>query len=496
MASPDARKRARRARPSRSGWRRSRPGAITVPDLERLESRSLLSNLPPGTTTVDPPIDGGRLAAETWTPRAQWEWTGQAGGLPFWRLAPGTYLVVPESTAPHQSPEQAQWFPDVPLAGVVGWLGKSDGEDFYRLTLQHGADRLDFGLVGTTLDSAIPMRLNLLDESGQLLGSWSTGPQGSTLHATMKDIPPGTTLYLGVASDGSVGNAAGGYKLWVSNPLRVASPPSNNLSIALGAASSVAPLLPGLAVPLAALSALVPPPSATGPVVARALEASAGSMDIRLAPLSSGVVATGNEGLASSPVPMTGEGPWPVASAAAVSVSPPRSEPGPGTQLALDAEAIPGWTEAAGTLPERVVPAGDSGGFPLLGAVKLGVRGITGRGLAPVDLALADPADPMERSTLSNPAESEVRRSRPGGQSGAPTISAFSSFGLATAWSLNALLSQPAAGFDCFKSYFDARSRERGDEAGVTSALQAATTRLASTIRRLRRSGLLSTQRA
>jgi hypothetical protein len=209
-------------------------------------------------------------------------------------------------------------------------------------------------------------------------------------------------------------------------------------------------------------------------------------MDLRLAPLASGAFTSGNESGSPAPDSVADEGPWTVRQAAGETAADPRLVAVRIASLALNPESIPVAAAPSG----RVALAGEAGGFPLLGAAAFGPVRFAGADFATFNLVQADAAeevDPLDAAAPDPIGPSMKARDM--------TISLFSTSGIVTAWSLNALFSQPAAGFDSLKTYFDARRGEEDKEAGKASARHAASTRPASTIRRFRRSGRPSTQR-
>jgi hypothetical protein len=90
-------------------------------------------------------------------------------------LPPDHYVVVHETTAPHDTLATALELPDVPYFGVIGTLGPGNPIDLYRLTVSVGEGRLDFVLLTSQSASAIPTDFGLFDGSGQLPGQWSVG---------------------------------------------------------------------------------------------------------------------------------------------------------------------------------------------------------------------------------------------------------------------------------------------------------------------------------
>jgi hypothetical protein len=121
--------------------------------------------------------------------------------------------------------------------------------------------------------------------------------------------------------------------------------------------------------------------------------------------------------------------------------------------------------------PDVLVAVNGPGGFPLLGAVAIGRRrqnptadaGVLATATTPdpaggdlevVTLqVLAMPESPMAEGEGDIAARSSTRPDRP--WSGLP-ISVFSGLGIATVFTLNAVLSQPIAGYDYLTSRLDA----------------------------------------
>ena len=86
---------------------------------------------------------------------------------------------------------------------MIGSLSGS-GVDLYQLTLDSIPDRLDFGLVMQGPDAGASSTLQLLDGSGQVLGTWKAGSLGtSTIQVNLEGLSPGSTLYLGLSAGGS-----------------------------------------------------------------------------------------------------------------------------------------------------------------------------------------------------------------------------------------------------------------------------------------------------
>ncbi|QEH33349.1 hypothetical protein OJF2_18500 [Aquisphaera giovannonii] len=380
-------------------------------------------------------------------------WQAQAGPRQPAPPVPGTYQIVTETGEDHETEDDAQQLPDSPLFGVIGSLGSGDVLDVYRLTLNRGARQLDLGLLATSGQPIAPMRLQIFDESGQLLASWELGQQGPALHASVSNIPAGTTIYLGVGS-GRDGEAAGDYQLWVSNTFRVPTTPSSGLAPILPAITQIAPLWSGLPVPPTTATTWTSPRVESGTsAVPDARPATAAALDLRHAPLSAGVVSQGDESVPPARDAPPEEAPRPV-----------RVLSGGARRTGLDfgAEAtgslpVDETQVAAATTPTRVTPSGEVGGFPVLGVAVIGPVASSGTDLVSIDLNELDAREMATSPPAPAPTTALMGTSD-------LTIPLFSGSGMAMAWSLNAFLSQPASGFDCYKAYFDARPRADEDE--------------------------------
>jgi hypothetical protein len=172
----------------------------------------------------------------------------------------GSYVVVLENKNPHHTRASAQVLPDLPFFGVVGTLSTSGAIDVYRLTLNENADQLNFGLAFQSNGSTGPMNLQVFNGAGQLLGEWSAGGQGtSVLLAQLGPQAVGSTFYLSISAGNPLGLAASSagisYQLWVSRESATDPTLGFSQSSPNAPASAISPLSSGALTPLAALAA-------------------------------------------------------------------------------------------------------------------------------------------------------------------------------------------------------------------------------------------------
>jgi hypothetical protein len=378
------------------------------------------------------------------------------------------YVIVPETKAPHQTFTTAQVLPNLPYFGVVGTLGSGDPIDLYRLTLNAGAGGLNFGLVSDQSAPTIPMQLQVFDGSGRLLGEWSLGGQGTTsLYAGLGVLPAGSTIYFGITAgnpSGSGGPSTSiGYQLWVG---RQSATDSSTTALGAGTTGSSSAIAPGIASPLPASTGLAalpssgnspstptPPPTGSG-----GLRVAVGSPATRSAGPSGGLLSEGD------PAPA-------VASDFSAAVNKDWDESSLTGPTARPADKVE-TTELSGRErePDALMIIHGPGGFPLLGAVALGHRrGNPTAGMGdfatPAAISYEDfqteaqalPAvsqTPLPEDTIT--AQSRSFHDRPWGRFSVPV---FSGLGLATVFTLNAVLSQPMAGFDYLTSRLDSDDR-------------------------------------
>jgi len=362
------------------------------------------------------------------------------------------YVIVPETPTPHDTIASAQVLPDLPYFGVVGTLGAGDGIDLYQLTLDSIPERLDFGLVMQGGGGSVPATFQILDGSGQVLGTWNLGSVGnSSIQVDIEKLSPGSSLYLGVSAGnsntpvGAFGNVD--YQLWVARqpalPLTsstIGSPTQLPFAI-----SGLTPLL----IPLTAVG--LPSPQGgsaaalTAPgTVSATLSVTVGSLAIRSAGASRGLLSN------DEPAPFAVQGPGTSApqEVAAGSLARPESE--------REGEPRPGEPAVAGRDPEASVVVIGTGGFPLMGATAVGywrLRGtdpeavpeMTAPALEARSEGVESTGDPdLDGRPAVLLAEGEVIAKEQ-----AVRLRAWSGFRVSVFfWTLNAVLSQPIAGYD------------------------------------------------
>jgi len=391
--------------------------------------------------------------------------------------SPAPYVVVPETQNQHDTLATAQRVPDLSYFGVVGTIGRGDSIDLYRLTLNSAAGHLDFSLDLIQASTPTSMQFEIFDGSGRALGVWSNGSQdNASLHAELSNLPAGTTLYLGVSAAGTSGSLAAAepldYQLWVEHQpaidratvetssdnavVSTAMMPMSNPAVA----SSTGPLAvaPG-GDPQAAESASVS--QGQGPLVG------VGSAEVRSARPSGGLLSDGE------PTPPAAR----EFSAAVNKEWDERSSNGPTPRDGNDVEltALSGREND----PEALVVIHGPGGFPLLGAVAIGHRRRApavevGDFATPRTIDAADGLLAAQSGTNQFLAHLEVPVSETGEiapilalnirDTAEFRISVYSGLGLATVFTLNAVFSQPIAGFDYLPAHLDTDGRSRPDE--------------------------------
>ena len=407
-----------------------------------------LSTAPPLSASKDPATDydGGSTGSPDVTP--------DPAGLPQ-----ANYVIVRETSTPHNTLASAQVLPDLRYFGVVGTLAAGNGIDLFRLAIDNIPDRLDFGLVMQASGASVPATLQILDGSGHVLGTWNLGAAGnSSIQVDIGKLSPGSSLYLGLsAGNSSTPVGAFGtveYQLWVAREpaLQLTSPTIGSPTQLPLALTVLTPLL----IPLTAVG--LPSPQGvsaaalTAPVsVSATSSVTVGSLAIRSAGASRGLLSD------DEPAPLAVQEASTSAPQEVAAGSLARAESEHGGELR------PGEPAAAGRDPGASVVLISTGGFPLMGATAVGywrergpdheaVSGITGPALeersngaesiGDPDL-VARPAElPAEGETI---AEGQAFRLRTWG--GLP-VSVYSGLGVATVLTLNAVLSQPIAGYD------------------------------------------------
>jgi hypothetical protein len=410
------------------------------------------------------------------------------------------YTIIPESPLPHHTTATAQPLPDLPFFGVVGSISSNEIVDLYRMHLNEGIAGIDFRLAADLPDLTGGVRLVLLDGTGQVLASSSAGAQtDSSIQLTLGGLPAGTTLFIGISAGAAGGTQAAStvdYQLWVDRQ-----PPPGRPSDSPTASASLLPVAVSalLASPLTALAAAALPaardgdsatptgPAATSPL---ATNLPVGSLIVRPAGLSGGSLSEGD-------------------SATGLIADPETQSTLAQVRTAVTGINQSGTVERAIEEPARDDFAADGhavvlirgpGGFPLLGATPLG----HGRTRSPISVdtpiltrpvedgsrEITAPTDRAESLASLSPISNEGEPGSPGHllrirNWGRLPVSLFSGLGIATVLTLNALLSQPMAGFDYLSTRFDVKL------AGWTSKRHADHVRRASRKTRVSRSGRL-----
>jgi hypothetical protein len=364
-----------------------------------------------------------------------------------------SYVIVPETTAPHSTLATAQVLPDLPFFGVVGNLGPTGSIDLYQLTIDATTAGVQFELVAQQPPGSTPVQLSLYDATGRVLGTWGAGAQAqgdaSSFSLEFPSQSLSAVLYLGVAlpssqSSGPTGSSSVvAYQLWVS---RLAGPdrasaagagagtavvPAPAASVILGPSPGTTPIAPG---------APAQPPASASTVlgVAQGPALSGGSLPTRAFGPSGGVLAGGDTTRTVRRLSVTWnrdrDAPVPPAMVLESGLAAePRAEPG------LEAD------------PGALVAIRGPGGFPLLGAAAIGNwRRSPRRVVAAADTSAAV-------NTANDPARPATSQ-----ESRAPL-----SFGLslATLVTLNLVLSDPVAGFDYLATRLDPEASDRAKTA-------------------------------
>jgi hypothetical protein len=386
-------------------------------------------------------------------------------------LAHGSYVIVRDSRSPHRTLQTAQVLPDLPFFGVVGTIGSEDPVDFYRLDLSAGAFAMEFGLVSHQTGSPVPLQLQIFNGSGQLLTSWTTSGQGTqAVEAQLSAQAAGSTIYFGISA--AVASGAAGfsqpirYQLWVGlqstlDQSQTASDPTaapiSAMTALPASASATTPLAP---IGLLSSQAVLPGAAAVGGTTsAPASGLAVGSLAIRSGTPYAGVLSSADSRSADErELDTVVQSEWAGQSRAQsadqhpelvelASVSGREQEPsdlvamnGPGGFSVLEAVAFghPRKTRDASVNDSVAPPPGEFTGIPIAADTFL---------LDPVRLADTRPTARENRSDSD-----QVWRGFP--------IPVFSMLSLAGAFTLNAILSQPLAGFNFVASHLDALRRQ------------------------------------
>jgi hypothetical protein len=328
---------------------------------------------------------------------------------------------------------------------------------------------LNFGLISD--ESTVPLQIQVFDGSGRSLGEWSVGGQSTaSVQAALDAMPAGSTLYFGITAANSNGSAVSsptiGYQLWVDvqsamdqatvapGPATVPSSPIQLLGASPLTASTNSPVVASSGASQAAPNSALNQGGGVLPA--------AGLPAMRSARPLEGLLADGDPAPAvASEFNVVVNKEWDDRSLNGLSPRP------------ADGSWPAQWTGREKE-PGSLVVIYDSGGFPLLGAVAIGHRR-----RIPATTDLGDFAssttvgggecrDTVRLAAMNLPPgledtdthgdlamEPETLRTRP--WSGF-RVSIFSALGLATVFTVNAVLSQPLAGFDYLTARLDAQA--------------------------------------
>jgi hypothetical protein len=391
-----------------------------------------------------------------------------------------TYVIVRETNAPHHTLDTAQGLPDDPYFGVIGTIGQGDPIDIYRLAVNAGTSGFQFELVTQQPLSTAPVQFWLFDDTGRVMGTWLSSPSssGSSLNLEVATPFTGSSLFLGISGvnqNGSAGaSAAIDYQLCMQRFTGSAGPTITaeagaslpSITSALFVGALVQPLTTlGAAQSqggtVAAGSLSLPPPA---PSTAIGLRVGVGSLLTRSAEPSGGVVSEGDASTAAlqlSAVQGQGQGGADRLLQAAVQNTGDETEPLSGPTL----------DEASGGLSTLRGP----GGFPLLGAGPVGGWRKTPNAssdasstplvIDQLDLPPADlPASSEFYSAIAERAEqadqpladASTESLRPQGWLWGTLSSGLS---VVTLLTLNAVFSNPIAGFDLLTTHHDSDSK-------------------------------------
>jgi hypothetical protein len=296
----------------------------------------------------------------------------------------------------------------------------------------------------------VPLELQLFDGTGRLLGDWAVGGQATPdFHELAGGLAPGSTFYFGISAANQNGPAVAfattGYQLWIN-----LEPTASSTS---GAATSA---------PAAPVASTLPPFSSTG------LAMTTQSANSQTA-LPSASVGTPGAGVT-------------VGSPAIRSVSPSGGllsdgDPAPEASRNFNASINKQWDEKSPTDPaprdqeqlevaaissareqDDLVVLRGPGGVPLLGALAGGHR----RSVPAPEIGdfAGPPEGPVQDASLprvllaQDQAGELVPLPAPAQWANVPAT-IFSGLGLASIFTLNAVLSQPIAGFDYLTKHFE-----------------------------------------
>jgi hypothetical protein len=385
------------------------------------------------------------------------------------------YVVIPETIAPHNTFDSAQKLPDLPYFGVVGTIGNRGGVDLYQLTLSAGAARLNFTLSTNLAGTSAPVEFELFDGSGRALGVWTSGSQGSAnVQADLSNLPAGTTLFLGVSAGNSSSSGptvqAASYQLWIDH--------EQGTTSSSAAAASGSSLTTGIMPVNASVSG-----ASTG------AGSSASGVDSQANPSSTlnseavGLVAVGSaavRSVAPSGGLLSDADPTPPAArdfnAVVNRERDDQSTKGP--TPVRRSESPPPVLTANENNPDALMEIHGPGGFPLVGALAVGHRRrvttteigdfATGQAIgepgpqSATELATAMLTAKLDSTSAEKVDTTMIEALNPRELTEYP-VTVYSGLGLATVLTLNAVLSQPMAGFDYLPSRLDTESRSQSD---------------------------------
>jgi hypothetical protein len=447
-----------------AGDRARRPRALPrlSPRLEALETRCLMSDLSALHAVSSAPSPARPVAAEVRMRRSDHDSLYvsvtpggvKTTGAPI-DLPQASYVIVPESEAPHSTLATAQVLPSLPYFGVIGTLGPNSPPDFFEMILDPKMGGVQFELVTQQPAASPAVQFALFDATGRVLGTWTADGQLQSGSASVSLALPSqspSALYLGISLPGSGGSGPAGslpggtYQLWVT---RLAGP-DRATAAGTGDGPTVTPT-PTSTLILGPVPGIASAPAGQPALTAASTSAVAGAISGPALALAGGLLPT------RAPGPLGGVLPSGDASQAAVrrlTVTVARQ----GAERLL--APFPGDPGIAAGPQVESDPEGDSralvairgpGGFPLLGPTAIGNwRGAPRRVLVAADAPVAADA----ATHAPEPETWELSRGT-------------WSFGLTTAafLTLNVILSDPVAGFDYLATCLDSDESDRAQSA-------------------------------
>jgi hypothetical protein len=131
--------------------------------------------------------------------------------------SPAPYVVVPETSDFHGTPDTAQQIPYVPYAGVAGMLLPGEAIDLYQVQLGPETLALRLATADSQASVASTLRLWVFNAQGQVIavGITSNGVVDLSVSSDQPGLAEGSTLYVGVDTPTPVVAPTGvGYQLW------------------------------------------------------------------------------------------------------------------------------------------------------------------------------------------------------------------------------------------------------------------------------------------